>query len=77
MIGRRQGGFILHMSGSIQRRNLGAAGFARVVGWERIRVLGGRLIGEVQRIVEAMTTGAVAGRSDLGEGRECLSQELA
>jgi hypothetical protein len=68
MIGTRRGGSILRVLGSIQRRNLRAAGFARAVGWGRIRALGRRVAEVLQRIVEVMTIEGVEERSVLVRG---------
>jgi hypothetical protein len=67
----------LRLSGSIQRRNLRAAGFARAVGWGRVRVLRRSLVGVVQRIGEVLPIEGVVERSVLVEGaRAGLSKEL-
>jgi hypothetical protein len=43
---------------------------------EKIRVLGRRWVGVVERIVEVMTTRDMVGRCVLVEGRERLSKDL-
>jgi len=62
----RRSGSILRAWVSIPGRNLRAAGFARAVGWGRIRVLGRRWVVVVQRVVEVIAVGDVVGRRVLG-----------
>ena len=58
----RRSGSTLRAWVSIPGRNLRAAGFARAVGWGRIRVLGRRWAVVVQRVVEVIVVGDVVGR---------------
>ena len=66
---RKIPGSTSRVSGLIRRRNLRAAGFARVVAWERTQVVGRRLVVVVQRVVEVIGVGGVVGRRALVVGR--------